>query len=61
MLILAVLLIILGAALVYYGRPREQLFVFGGGAIFVVGIILLILWALDRGDVETDALILLRA
>ena len=55
MLILGIILLIIGALVAYFGRPREQLIVWAGIIIFAIGVLLIILFALDVGDVNTNA------
>ena len=60
MLILGIILLLIGATVAYFGRPREQLLVAAGVVIFLVGVVLVIIWALDAGDVNTNAAAVLR-
>lgn len=57
MLIPGIILMVLGALLAYFGRPREQLLVVAGVIVFIIGVILIVLWALEQGDVETEFLV----
>jgi hypothetical protein len=57
MLILGIILMLVGAAVAYFGRPREQLFVAAGVVIFLIGVVLVIVWALAAGDVNTNAVL----
>lgn len=57
MLIPGIILMCLGALLAWFGRPREQLLVVAGIIVFVIGVILIVLWALEQGDVETEFLV----
>jgi hypothetical protein len=52
MLILGVLLILVGAAIAYFFSP-ERLAQFGGAVLVIVGVILVVLGALDHADVDT--------
>lgn len=52
MLILGVLLILVGAAIAYFFSP-ERLAQFGGAVLVIVGVILVVLGALDHADVNT--------
>lgn len=61
MLVLGIILLLIGAVTAYFGRPREQLIVYAGVIIFLIGVVVLIIWALDVGDVNTDAEALVRA
>jgi hypothetical protein len=58
-IVLGVVLLIIGAALVYFGRPREQALVVVGALIAIGGAILFVIGLLDRADTNTAALPLL--
>lgn len=58
MLILGIILLLVGACVAYFGRPHEQLFVAAGVVIFLIGVVLVIIWALSAGDVNTNAVLL---
>jgi Flp pilus assembly protein protease CpaA len=55
MIVLGIILLVIGALVAYFGRPREQLIYWAGLIIFVVGVILVILGVLDASDVKTAA------
>ena len=59
MLIAGIVLLVLGALIAYFGRPRERLMVAAGVIIFAIGCVLLLIWALGHvGDeTEIDAII----
>lgn len=58
MLVVGIILLLIGAAVVWFGRPREQLLVIAGGIIFLVGVVFIIVWALAVGDVDTNAVLI---
>lgn len=61
MLILWIILAIIGAALVYFGRGRERLLVYAGYLVFLAALVVFVLWLvniLDDNGVDT-ALVLL--
>ena len=54
MLVLGIILLLVGAAVAYIGRPREQLIFYAGVAIFLVGALLLIIWLAHTLSAEAD-------
>ena len=57
MLILGIILLLIGAVVAMVGRPREELIYYAGIIIFLVGVVLIIVWALSAGGVNTDAVL----
>lgn len=57
MLILGIILLLVGAVIAYFGRPREELIVWAGVIIFLIGVVLIVIWALAAGDVDTNAML----
>lgn len=53
MLILGVILIIVGAAIIYFFNP-ERLAQFGGAILLLVGVLLVLFGVLDAGDVAVN-------
>ena len=53
-MLFALILLVLGAVVIYFGRPRERWLVYAGGVIFAVGVLLLVLWLVDRSGADLD-------
>jgi sulfite exporter TauE/SafE len=53
-MILGIILLLIGAAVAYFGRPREQLIVWAGVIIFLIGVVLIVL-ALLPADADASA------
>lgn len=64
MLILWIILAVLGAVLVYFGRRHERLLVWAGYLVFIAAIVVFVIWliaVLDEEGVDLDtAMLLLR-
>ena len=53
-MILGIVLLLVGAAVAYFGRPREELIFWAGVIIFLIGVLLIVL-ALLPADTHLDA------
>lgn len=53
MIILGVVLIIIGAAILYFFRP-ERFAQFGGAVLVLIGVLLVLLGVLNTADVDLD-------
>ncbi len=53
-MLFALILLVLGAFVIYVGRTRDKWIVYAGGITFAVGVLLLVLWLIDRSDADLD-------
>jgi 4-amino-4-deoxy-L-arabinose transferase-like glycosyltransferase len=53
-LLLGVLLAVVGAVVIWWGRPRERFIVYAGGLAFAIGVILVVWWLITELSEETD-------
>jgi hypothetical protein len=62
LLFLGIVLLVIGGVMAYFGRRSEHLLYIGGVIVFIVGLVIILYWALTlAGDSDVDADLLIGA